>query len=279
MTKHSTANLVALLREKSADSNAETEAEILRFSVAHQERVQIQNRISWYGIGSWLMVITAATVGAVFAFMLSDFIDDVFNEVARDGYSNGLLQPWPPKIIATLIALVAVLSLIMLIGGLLLKRLPGTYGVIVAADWANVCDALGQLIKTGTAYPEAFRAARSISRTSELRRWLSQLAEGIESGRSGPISKIAAKSITTRDSAMVAVLVEHSEQDPSAGWMVAAKQFDRIARRRFELNRTMLPIFSTLVAGLLLWLSLAGTLGWMWRRIYDLIDRMGMLYW
>ena len=271
MTRKATDRLVSLLRETSNDANIKTESEVLRFSVSHQERVQIQNRIWWYGVGSWLMVVTAATVGAVFAFMLNDFVVGILDEVDEDWFASELSQPWPPKTIAPLMALIAFVATATMIGGLIYKRLPGTFGTTVAADWANVCDAVGLLIQSGTTYPNSFRAVASIVRTSETRKWLLHLAERIETGRAGPISKIAASRYTSGDSAMVAVLVDHGDQDPSAGWNVATRHFDRIARRRFELSRTMLPIFSTLVAGLLFWLSMVGTLGWMWRQILNLL--------
>lgn len=219
-------------------------------------------------------MIAASAVGCIFAFQMNAFAQSVFAETSDDYYFALLSQPRPSQWAAPVLGVVAALMTLTFLGGVLWKRLPGVYSTMVAADWANVSDAIARMVDAGSNYSEAFRAAAAISKTSAPKQWLIQRAKKIETGYSGPLSQVSAKERVHGDAAILSVLVDHSGDQPQNGWRAAEQHFDNVSRQRFELTRTMLPILATLVAGLMLWLSVACTLGWVWSQMKNLIDAL-----
>jgi hypothetical protein len=169
----------------------------------------------------------------------------------------------PPLTIQVVPPLLAFIAAILLIGGVLtwsLGRFPGHGWTCSAIDWSNVSDAVWRLLSVGCTYPEAFETAAKIARYPNNRWWLKRTATKIQQGA----SEIEIGKAGDGDIVMLETLVAAGEGDPSQRWRLAEEHFDQIARHRVALLQATVPIVSTLLAGLLIWMSISATLGWMW---------------
>ncbi|MGB7346234.1 MAG: hypothetical protein WBD20_18595, partial [Pirellulaceae bacterium] len=78
--------------------------------------------------------------------------------------------------------------------------------------------------------------------------------------------------IANGDPAIVELLVQSDSMDPIHGWRIVADHFIEVARSRFALLLSTGPILSTLLAGLIIWMSISATLGAMWRSAFQSIQ-------
>ncbi len=241
---------------------------VLDWLEGRQQRNALHRRTFWCSLGAWMLVTAAAVIGSAVAIKFAHDTREAFADVTiwSSGWNYDYKIVHPPIAIQVVPPLLALVAAILLIGGLVawcLGRFPGHSWTSSAIDWSNVSDAVWRLLSVGCTYPESFETAAKVSRCGSNRLWLRQSAEQVQRGA----SEFPSGKASNGDVAMLQTLVQTSDAQPSARWRLAQEYFGEVAQRRVALLQATVPIVSTLVAGLLIWLSISATLGWMWATV------------
>ena len=242
---------------------------VIEWMTAQQERTMMRRRATWCAVGGWVLMAAAGVVSCVVATVMAG----VGREMLTEPY------PSPNVGLASSLEVVPVLlgvtAAAIILGGILAwwgEWFPGWSRTISAIDWSSVSDAVARLIAVGCTYPEAFRLAAKVARNRHSRSWLRAAADRVEHGE----PPIATASIQRGDTALLESLVEPAQHEPARHWSLAANHFLEVATRRLVLFLQSMPMISTLIAGLLVWIAIASTLGWMWRSVRVLMQDLGM---
>ncbi|WP_145419784.1 hypothetical protein [Planctomycetes bacterium K23_9] len=223
-----------------------------------QARTSLRRRAWWCVVGGWLMVTVATAVSALVAWNFSQNAGDIFADKI-------------PFVAVVLSPVLMGLTCVLLVGGVTAffnDSFPGLSMTNSAIDWAGTGDAVSRLLSVGCTYPEAFRTAAEVTRTRSNRLWLTNAAKKVEQGA----THLQDQSDTDGDPAIVELLVQSEESDPSVSWRIVADHFIEVARSRLALLLSTGPVLSTLLAGLIIWLSISATLGSMWRHALQTIQ-------
>ena len=223
-------------------------------------RKLMSRRAFWCSFGAWLLVSTAAVVGAFASWM---FLGNVSELIEIYDFDRPTLAYLVPPVLT-------VVAILLLFGGIITwmsGRFPGLNKTQNAIDWAGNSEAVSRLLSVGCTYPEAFSTVANVAKTKESRTWLTQAAARIEQG--GP--EIGTTNASGGDTAIVELLLESSFANPSEKWQTASEHFDNVARQRSALLTATMPVLSILCAGLFIWISISATLGWMWSSASGMI--------
>jgi hypothetical protein len=235
-------------------------ASALHWLDAKQERRALRLRATWCVVAGWLLVTAALGVGAFVAWNFSLNAEDLF-----DGKMPVVSIVLPPTLIF--------LTCVSFIGGLFAlfaQAFPGLASTNQAIDWSGTGDAVSRLLAAGCTYPDAYRTAAEVASTATNRNWLNRAATRIDQGA----SPIGESPTAAGDAAVVELLIQANESDPSQSWRAVANHFIEIARSRLALLLSTAPIIATLLAGLIVWLSISSTLGAMWRHALQSIGSL-----
>ena len=248
---------------------------VLDWLEGRQQRNALHRRAFWCSFSAWMLVTTAAVVGSAAAIKFAHDAREAFTvlKIDQDAWNYQYTVKTPPMTLDIIPPVLGVIAAILLVGGLvawLCGRFPGHRWTCSAIDWSNISDAMSRLLSVGCTYPEAFDAAAEVSRTAGNRTWLRNAADQIRQG----VTQLSIRAGGDNDVAILAALVENADVKPSQNWRLAKEHFGEVARRRVDLLQATLPIISTLIAGLLIWVSISATLGWMWATIGAMIRRM-----
>ena len=242
-------------------------ASVLEWLEGQSQRNAMRRRAATCAIGAWMLMTTAAIVSSVVAIRLSSDIREIFEEQFMPKSGVPLTAIYLP------VLLVAV-SIFLVVGGMvswIRERVPVFSKTALAIDWSAVSDAVMRLLTAGCTYPEAFRTAALVARSRPSRKWLIQAAERVERG--GP--NVAQSPYAHGDAAVLELMIDGADFEPQRQWQVAADHFLEVARRRSVLLLQSTPMIATIVSGLLIWISISATLGWMWRAVAEMIRGMG----
>jgi hypothetical protein len=235
---------------------------VLEWLEGQHERNVMRRRAMWCTTGGWALMSAAAIVSSTVAIVMSRDIRQLIHEI-------GVEVAGPPTYLYLPVLLV-IIAVVLVVGGLigwLMERVPGFSQTVSAIDWSAASDAVTRLLSIGCTYPEAFRTAATVARSRVSRSWLMQAAERVERG--GP--EVAPSRSSNGDAAVLELLIEAAEHEPHRQWKIAADHFFRLARRRLVLLLQSIPMIATIISGLLIWLAISSTLGWMWRAVGQLI--------
>ncbi len=235
---------------------------VLDWLEGQQQRDAMNRQATWCSAGGWLLMTVAAIISSGVAVVMSRDVHQLFDEDLH--LASGI--PWSVTYLPIVLVLIATT---LLIGGaiaLLAGAIPGLSTTRSAIDWSTVSDAMTRLLSVGCTYPEAFRTAAQVTRTRSSRRWLDRAANRVERGEAEIDSQFPAG-----DSAVLELMVDSSQSEPARQWAIAADHFFEVANRRLMLLLSAAPILSTIFSGLLVWISIAATLGWMWKAVAELI--------
>lgn len=236
---------------------------ILQWLEAQQQRRTMRRRATLCAASGWLLMTTAAIVSSFVALNISHDVRQIFDE----GIVPGRGIPMTITLLPILLVVIAAFLLVGGIAGWFLGAIPGLSKTNSAIDWSATSDAVMRLLSIGCTYPEAFRTAAKIVRGKSRRTWLIRAAERVERG--GP--DVAFSPYLQGDAAMLELMIEASESEPQRQWKVAADHFLELARERLMLLLQSTPMISTIVSGLLIWVSISATLSWMWRSVAELL--------
>ncbi len=231
--------------------------------IEHQEQRRAMNRqASWCSFSGWLLVTAAAIVSSFVAFMMAQDAQELYDE---DFITAAM--PWSVSYLPFFMLAVTILLLGGGLVGWLCEMIPGLSSFRSANDWASAGDAMNRLLSVGCTYPEAFRTTAKVMKTRGSRRWFDRAASRVERGG----DDVVVADVPEGDSTVLELMIESSESEPGDRWSVAAYHFFEVAQRRLAFLLGASPILATIIAGLLVWLSIAATLGWMWKAVADMV--------
>ncbi len=240
---------------------------VIQWVEGQRQRASMRRRAVVCAMGGWSLVTVAAVVSAAVSVHLSRDIREIF--IDQMGFEAD--APRLVTILPWLLVAVAILIVVILAFGLLTGRLPGYSRTVSAIDWSAASDAVARLLSVGCTYPEAFRTAAKVTGTDPSRRWLVQAAARVERGGADSVSDTG----SVGDAAILELLIDSATHQPQRQWTVAAEHFLDLARRRLVLLLQSTPMIATIISGLLIWVSISATLGWMWRAAAEMIRGMG----
>ena len=226
----------------------------------HQRRA-MRRRATLCAIGGWLLMTAAAIVSSLVAISMSGDIRVLL---------EGEIESGVPLTVVYLPMMLVLIALFLVVGGFfgwMAEKIPGFSKTISAIDWSATSDAVTRLLSIGCTYPEAFRTAAKIARSKPSRQWLTRAAERVERG--GP--EVVPTPYSSGDAAVLELLIDAAQFEPQRQWSVAADHFLELARRRLVLLLQSTPMISTIISGLLVWIAISATLGWMWRAVAEMI--------
>lgn len=253
----------ARLREAGSGHSASA----MEWMQSQQQRQTMRRRAKACVFGGWMLMLTAALISTAVSMYLANQIQAIV---------AGELETAIPSVIAYnyVPAVLLMVTGIVLIGGIVCwwtQRVPGLSRTASALEWSAAGDAVTRLIRAGCTFPEAFRAAADVAMTRRVHRWLMDAARRVESG--GP--ELAEHSLSYGDTAVIETLVGATESAPDVRWKVAADHFFNVAQRRLALLLQTTPMIATILSGLIVWLAISTSLGWMWRAVAQLLQSMG----
>jgi hypothetical protein len=242
----------------------ERAADVLDWLERQQRRDSMRRRAFWCTVGGWLLMTTAAAIGSLVTIMVSG--------TAREILGSGDIpewivdQPLLPATVSAVPALLVLVTLFLAIGGIvgwLNERIPIFSKTASAIDWSAASDAVTRLLSVGCTYPEAFRTAAQITRSSPSRRWLTAAALRVELG--GAV--VVTSPYSRGDAAVLELMIDAAEGEPQRQWRVASDHYLELAHRRLVLLLQSTPMIATIISGLLIWISISSTLGWLWGAV------------
>lgn len=249
--------------QRLASAGDQQSAGILEWLEAEQQRRAMRRRANLCAASGWLLMTSAAIVSSFVAVNISYDVRQVFDEGIVPG--RGI-----PPTITFLPILLVLISVLLVVGGIvgwMWGAIPGLTKTVSAIDWSASSDAVTRLLSIGCTYPEAFRTASTVVRGKSRRNWLIGAAERVERG--GP--QVAFSAFSHGDAAMLELMIAASESEPQRQWKVASEHFLDLARERLTLLLQSTPMISTIISGLLIWVSISATLSWMWRSVAELL--------
>lgn len=236
---------------------------VLQWLEAEQQRRTMRRRATLCAASGWLLMTCAAIVSSFVALNISHDVREIFGE----GIVPGREIPLTITYLPILLVVIAVFFVVGGIAGWVWGAIPGLSKTISAIDWSATSDAVTRLLSIGCTYPEAFRTAAKVVRGNARRTWLIRAAERVERG--GP--DVAFSPYAHGDAAMLELMIDASESEPQRQWKVASEHFLDLARERLMLLLQSTPMISTIISGLLVWVSISATLSWMWRSVAELL--------
>jgi hypothetical protein len=249
--------------ERLASAGHRQSSSVLQWLEGQHRRRNMRRRATLCALGGWILMTTAAIVSSVVALHMSHDMREIFQ--------GGLWPPGSgvPKSIVVLPWVLVSVAVLLVVGGLLGwagGRIPGFSKTVSAIDWSAASDAVTRLLSVGCTYPEAFRTAAEVTRSKPSRKWLLQAAERVEQG--GP--QVMPASSSDSDAVVLESLIDAAQSEPQRQWKVAADHFFELARRRLVLLLQSTPMLATIISGLLIWIAISVTLGWMWRAVAEM---------
>ncbi len=246
-----------------AEANSYESSSVLEWLEGQQQRSAMRRRAALCTAGGWLLMSTAAVVSSVVAWKMSGDIREIF---------SGMMGPEStvPGAVDFLPWLLVLIATVLVVGGIVSwfgESIPGFSKTASAIDWSAASDAVTRLLSIGCTYPEAFRMAATVARSKPSRTWLIQAADRVEHG--GP--QVSPNQHSIGDAAVLELLIDAAEFEPQKQWKVAADHFLEVARRRLVLLLQSVPMIATIISGLLVWIAISATLGWMWRAVAEMI--------
>ncbi|WP_145169593.1 hypothetical protein [Rubripirellula lacrimiformis] len=252
--------------ESLSRSNGDSVA-VIQWLEQRRELASMRRRATWCLLSGWLMLTAASLISTAIAFMMTESMRGIFDgQFASDAVSTATIRyaPW----------FLGLISAVLLIGGIigwLSGRFPGMNSAASALDWSLASHAVSRLLALGCTYPDAFRTAAQSMRRCDSQRWLLNAAIRVESGKPPVLPGVYHRG----DAAMLELMLESGETQPDHQWQLAAEHFVDVARRRLMLLTHCVPTFATLLAGLLIWISISATLGWMWKMVGKMVNDYG----
>ncbi|MFK8114863.1 MAG: hypothetical protein AB8B91_21860 [Rubripirellula sp.] len=242
-------------------------ASVVEWLDAQQRRAAIRRRARWCAAGAWMMMSVAAIVGSYVAIGMALDMKELFGTTSEFWGRNNFQSPIGVYVVP--VALVTIAIALVLTGLIcwITGRIPGFSKAFAALDWSSASDAMTRLLAGGCTYPEAYRTAASAVSSNVSRNWLNASAARIESGGPGVKATPGARG----DIAMLELMIDATESEPQQQWGIAADHFFELATRRLTLLTQAAPTIATIVSGILIWISISATLGWMWRAVAQMI--------
>lgn len=258
------------LRELSQGASGKSETVALRWLEAQELRRTLLSQTKRCLVASWLILFGFASASAIVATLLHQQIKTTFE--FSDSYFAVEIVSDKAWIVISVLWLIAFAILILGLIGLASNRFPGLRSTRAAVDWASTSDAIARLLSSGCSYPDAFQLARESLSTTRFgdqpaAYWLLLARKNAEQGR--PF--VSENSLARGDAALLDLLIDPIAQQPDIQWAEAARQYDKIAIGRRDLIVNGVPPLTTVLSGILLWVSVSSSMSWVWRSMQEMI--------
>jgi hypothetical protein len=251
-----------------ASSNADASA-LISWAQYCSQRDAMQHRITSCALTSWLLIFSAAALSTIMAwhFQTSTLkVMEVFNDGSvADGSRTNNSQYLIVFLVLTCV----------------------TFGVLPFAwkknfvplfrklrndiDWTTIGHAMGQLTPLGIPYPVAFRLIATSLRCESHRKWLQHAAQNVEAGQ--PVSP--ADRPSHPNTAVLHAVLSNPDSMSQDDWNAVAQHYDSCSKRTLSLLLAAVPVASTLVAGMILWLAVTSTFGDFLRTLTSSVQQLG----
>jgi hypothetical protein len=243
-------------------------ADVLEWLEREQQRKSMRRRALWCTAGGWLLMTTAAVISSLVTIIISGTAKEILGASEIPEWSS--VRPVVPASAAIAPVLLVMVTLFLVAGGIvgwMGERVPIFSKTAAAIDWSAASDAMTRLLSVGCTYPEAFRTAAQIAHSRPSRHWLTAAAQRVERGGEVVVTSPHARG----DAAMLELMIDSAEGEPHRQWRVAADHYFELAHRRLVLLLQSTPMIATIISGLLIWISISTTLGWLWGSVAQLI--------
>ena len=236
------------------------------------EREALLKRASACALGGWLVITVIAALSTlmfVYFHYATQTTLDLFRSDSQSptGTSPSFQQAWlPVAFLSTCCVLCVALPLAWR-----KNCIPGFRNLRDTLNLTTIGNAMGRLLSLGVPYPTAFRVTASTLDRGPQRRWLEESADRVEAG----LPAIAEEFHCHADSALLISLMSRSDTQTHQDWLVIAKHYEVSAKRRLSMLLAATPVACTLAAGLILWFSLATTLGSFWSTLHRFTSEWG----
>lgn len=274
-----------------ADSQTVMQQRHFEWLDRQQRRKEIRRDATRCATMAWGLMTTIATLGSLVAFVFHRNLTQAFPST-----DDRVFDPSVSLTIQTVPYLLAITAaLLFVLGGLAIAsgRFPGQRSTLLGVDWATACDAVSQFLSTQSTYSDSLRGAAVLfaskrfgipfqsSRT--VASWLESAAIRIDSGR----KLFEPNSTESGDQEKLRLLVHSMSQDsnqndasgadfnPSHRWNEASEYFMTVSQQRLEVLTYSLPSIATVLSGILLWVSISASLGWMWQSVAAMLKNLG----
>ena len=131
--------------------------------------------------------------------------------------------------------------------------------------------AMSQMIGLGLPYPRAFRASAETLPKSPLQGWIYRAADSVEAGQ----SLLPATMPCRAEDTVLLNLIQHTDSETQNEWLLIANHYEAAAKRQLSLLAGAVPVATTLISGLILWLSVSFSLGSFWGSLFKQISDFG----
>lgn len=250
-----------------AASGPAGEASLRSWLEAERRRNLLRRRAAWCALSGYGLITLAALASSLIAILLAAELKELFvGDVRSSTDLPASITVAPVVLSGTAVLISAACVVAWLVDGI-----PGLRSVRSAIDWNAVGDAISRLLDSGCTFPEAFRRAAEVVRTSATRQWLKAAQRRVEAGSEA----LAASDRSRGDVGVFELLVALDEAQPVIQWSIAANHFQGVAKRRFGLLLGSMPVLATVIAGILIWISISVTLGSVWWATAELIEGLG----
>lgn len=239
-------------------------AEAISWVTAETGRHQARRRTNLCSMAAVALILAGAIASAAISMSFATKLKVISEELPSAGtglFASIYTVPIGLSIVA---GLIVVATFVCWLTG----KLPGHAGVLSAIDWSTCSDAMSRLLKCGKTYPDACRVAGSVAQTRSGRLWFAAAAARVERGE--PMIRDT-HGHAGADASVVEAMIESAKNEPHLQWHTAAQHFGHVLEHRLALMVTVMPMMATLLTGLLVWLAISSTLGYMWRAISQMI--------
>ena len=255
--------------EQDAGSDIRT-FEWLDFQSQRRRMRQQATTCAW---SAWLLMTFTAILSSIVAYLFLTNIQELF--LMQRGYMEA--KPIPQTAFAAPIGLGIIAFSLLFGGGLAIafQRFPGQ------SSTNSACDAMAKLLSHHCTYSDSLRTASQIMPiamiprkwgfSNRVARWMSAAADRVDQGGQIFPDNLA----MSADEATLHLLVDSDSHDPAKQWRVAAEHFSTVADKRLSMLTQCLPPIATILSGIMLWISISATLGWMWRSIASMLNSFG----
>ncbi|MGB0762075.1 MAG: hypothetical protein ACPGPS_21180 [Rubripirellula sp.] len=233
------------------------------------QRDMMLRRLSNCALASWLTVLTVSILSGLMTWHFETSTVEVM-EIFQTGtpesgaHSGDALQ-----------AVMIFLSICVLWGLLpiawKLNLIPFFRKLRNDIDWTTIGHAMSHLLPLGIPYPTAFRLTAKNLCCASHRQWLEQAATSVEAGQQA----IKEVSFSRPDEAVFQTIMSHPDSMAHQDWEAVAHHYDACAKRTWSLLVASVPVASTLLAGLILWLAITSTFGDFYRALTNGIQQFG----
>ena len=249
-------------------------ADVFSWLDSQQHRNAMRHRANWCAVSGWGLMVLSGVISSVVAVMLSRSVRALIDETSGvevfnlTQYRTDVVEitaiNWVPWLIVIGTFLLISVGLVLCFSG----RIPGLRRTNSAVDWASVSDAVSRLLEAGYGYPDSFRTVSKIAKTREVRRWIIAAAVRVERGQPAVIASRASHG----DIGALELMVEAGNTEPQKQWKIVSDHFGHLATHRLINYQYLMPVFSTIIAGLVIWISISSSLSWVWRSMGQMIE-------